>query len=219
VHHVRTDRPVESVRWWKTVGRAPHPHEPTRGIGAMAEGGRSCTTSARTDPCDLSTRSSTFARNGSINCSRRPDPVTGRPASRAAMYERTVLGSTPASRAAEGAHPVASNASKLFMISLSDFLLHSPSGRCRQRGDQRPRSQPPEGSLVGRRHDPNRAAGREISCPRKGRSRVRPQGGCHVRSHGVPASPDRSSGGAPAMKSDLRDWMGGEREALLCHHR
>jgi hypothetical protein len=57
---------------------------------------------------------------------RRTVPSTGRPSSRAATYRRTVLGSTPTICAAECAHPVASNASRISMIFLSDFFTVPP---------------------------------------------------------------------------------------------
>jgi hypothetical protein len=53
-------------------------------------------------------------------------PSTGRPSFRAVTYRRTVLGSTPANTAAECAHPVASDASRISMISLSDFFTVPP---------------------------------------------------------------------------------------------
>ncbi len=79
---------------------------------------RSCTTSARTCPRERSTHSSTLPKNGSINRARRTGPATGRPRSRRSTWRRTVLGSHPANSAAECAHPVKSNASRISITSL-----------------------------------------------------------------------------------------------------
>src|SRR5207249_3474744 len=75
---------------------------------------------------------------------------TGSPASRLATYRRTVLGSTPANAAAEWAQPVASNASRISMISLSDFF-NSPSGGS-ARAWSETSSEAPEGPLASDRH-------------------------------------------------------------------
>lgn len=87
-----------------------------------------------------------FGMNGSIAFGRLTGPLVGRPASLIRAYRRTVFGSTPAGAAAECAHSVASRASKLSMISLSDFFTIPPEDelvRC-----QAAPSQPPEGSPV-----------------------------------------------------------------------
>src|SRR3954471_2074663 len=105
---------------------------------------------------------------------------TGTPASRFATYRRTVFGSTPANSAAECAHPVASNASRISMISLSDFFTIPPSDSLGRR--QSPRANP-------RRHltfrtdttAHNNLPNREISCPQEGKWRVRLQGSWTVR--------------------------------------
>lgn len=99
---------------------------------------RAWITSARTLPLPASTQSSIFGMNPSSILGRRPGPVTGRPESLAVTYRRTVFGSTPANNAAECALSVASNASRISMISLSDFFM-CPSGGT-ARGGRRPRA-------------------------------------------------------------------------------
>ena len=89
---------------------------------------------------DAVASSSTLSINASMILGRVTGPSTGSPASRFATYRRTVLGSTPANTAAECAHPVASNASRISMISLSDFFTVPPVGPL-VRG-QRPRAKP-----------------------------------------------------------------------------
>jgi hypothetical protein len=68
--------------------------------------------------------------------------------------------------AAECAHPVASNASKISMISLSDFFTVPPVRPARVVEDL---ERCPGGTLTPDRHD-------QSSCPRKGRSAVREEG-------------------------------------------
>jgi len=87
---------------------------------------RSCTLSPRIRPCDASTHSSTFGRNGSIERTRRGRANGSPPASRIATYRATVFSSTPASCAAECAQRVRSYASKISITSLSDLVTVPP---------------------------------------------------------------------------------------------
>lgn len=93
----------------------------------------------------------------------------------------SVFGSTFAMPAAECAQPVVSNASRISMISLSDFFTVPPVNRL-VRG-QRPRASTRRDALL--RTDTNGplSAAREISCPQQGRCRVRLQGDWQVRCH------------------------------------
>src|SRR5699024_4113982 len=105
----------------------------------------------------------------SIIFGRRPGPVTGTPASRAATYRRTVFASTPASTAAECALPVASNASRISMISLSDFFMRPSGGYLLVVVEDL--EQTPEGRAIRDRHDTGpMATDREINCPSAGKS-------------------------------------------------
>jgi hypothetical protein len=80
------------------------------------------------------------------------------------------------------AQPVASNASRISMISLSDFFTVPPVRRP-ERG-QRPRALPRRDPLISDRHDRSpTSAEREISRPRRGRRSVRLQGCWTVRCH------------------------------------
>ncbi len=138
-------------------------------------------TSARTLPLLRSTHSSILGRYSSMMRGRRPGPLTGAPLSRAATYRRTVLGSTPANSPAECAHSVASNASRISMISLSDFFMR-PSGGLLV-GGRRPRAHPRRAAIV--RTDTARShsqrQGDQLSVSRE--ARVRLQGDWHVRYH------------------------------------
>src|SRR5699024_432761 len=133
----------------------------------------SWTTSARTLPLERSTHSSIFGRYPSIIFGRRPGPVTGTPASRAATYRRTVFASTPARTAAECALPVASNASRISMISLSDFI-HASLRWVPARGGRRPRANPGGTRNSGpTRHQPHgHRQGDQLSVSREVRVRL-----------------------------------------------
>ncbi len=110
---------------------------------------RSCTLPARTLPFDRSAHSSTLPGNGSISFGLATGSVTGLPRSRACAYRRTVFGSASHSGAAECATPVASNASRISMISLSDFFTVPPGRRL---VSSQPPSQLPEGPQEVDRH-------------------------------------------------------------------
>src|SRR5262249_11243136 len=95
------------------------------GHGGPAEAARH-RRSARILPCECSTHSSTFGRNGSIARTRRARANGSPPRSRMATYLATVFSSTPASCAAEWAQRVKSNASRISTISLPDLVTVSP---------------------------------------------------------------------------------------------
>ena len=86
-------------------------------------------TSARTLPCDASTHSSILGRYASISCSRRAG-ICGVPSSRTPTQWATVLGEQPASSPASRKLRVRSNASRISMISSSDFTCSSSVDGC-----------------------------------------------------------------------------------------
>jgi hypothetical protein len=94
-------------------------------------------------------------------------PVDRPASSRAATYRRTVLASTPTKGAAECAHPVASKASRISMISLSDFFTVPPRGPLVS--GQRPRALPRRDPHLGPTRPVPDSLEREISYPRRGR--------------------------------------------------
>src|SRR5699024_11681210 len=100
---------------------------------------------------ERSTNSSTFGRYQKNIIARRTGHATGTPASRPATYRRTVFASTPASTAAECALHVASNASRISMISLSDFFMRPSGGYLLVVVEDL--EQTPEGRAMRGRHD------------------------------------------------------------------
>ena len=163
---------------------------------------RSCEMSARTLPFDRSTHSSIFSRKGSISFARGAGSSAGRPRSRACAYRRIVFGSALHNGAAECATPVTSNASRISMISLSDFFTVPPGPRAGV--SSQPPSLHPEGPGPSDRH--------VTVCPPKGRSAVRGTGTdmSVYRDLGVsavsscPSPPIRSARTAPADASSWR---------------
>jgi len=131
---------------------------------------RSWATSARTAPSDCSTSSSNLGRTGR---SAWPAAPGSRSAHRRSLGDVTphCLGVHPRNTAAECAHPVASNASRISMISLSDFFTVPPVRSARAWSETS--SFAPEGHLIADRHDrPTRpqkgdqlSAEQEMNCP------------------------------------------------------
>ena len=178
---------------------------------------RSCTMSARTLPPERSTSSSILSRYRSTSIGRRTGACGSAPVSRARTYRATVLGSQAARSAAEWGQRVRSKASRISMISLSDFCTVPPVRAMAWVSEHR-KGRPPGDRRAGHWTRATRCAvrraGDQLSVSEEVRVRLR--GGWHVRCQGGRGSSGRRGEGRCHRHCD--NDQAGELTAVDAEH-